>query len=936
MIDTSIIERKIYNRVMDMCFSAVVTEAFIGGLPINESDMSDELTENFVKYASECLNDLGGSKMLASAMEGKLNDAQRAYLEKFQAICMETAQSVTSRILKENKGDDEALREAADKVTLTPSEYKKFSSAASSLTPESLSKMIQKKTLDTIKEEKEAYKKDAELETEIISALNDASEDEEDANSAVPLAFQNGGDQPTGADIGQASGSGAQEPTNQPTADSFLVTLESFGDDVKATVGEKKYDLVTNQDQVEAIMKASQIDGEVEVVEEIPVIKSGDKYYCVGRDPENGQTHVLPVEVQASESFNSNDTLAKMRQIAGVYAAESIFSHFKKYAAEDADTLVNKLNEKLEKEGLSEVAKVVKDNGMVSVKTFTDGKNDPILKKIEKICKSVGRCEKNEDDAKVYFDFALKPAQESHFVDTQNGSKKDPAQNITGAQIGQACPCPNHQKEESAKDPVKKAVGKVPGNQVGQQGMFTDATKSARKEMTPADEGFKSYMKSIAGENYRERHASIFSRLQELAYESIIATTELYDEIPFATMAQITKENTFKNFGSHRSHNLKNAMESVANYDFTPAQELFGSAIKKEIKNMPEDELIKTFIAIAKSNVKDNNNLTLESNLDKIKKAMASSPDSKCDFKMVNGVAVCIEYDDRYGRLVGIMINDEIHFYSFKSVRSTVAQHLKKQKKATESVGTPDDPEGRKEQLDTALMTASIIYTFFETLNTMNLYCPKLNEIKDFVDETIPVKSRVELDKKVFIEMLNKAIDDAKKTIRTSSDMPIIDDIQKDMDIVREKIAAPGFDSIRKDAMEAIDSLQQLIDQRRDYLVEKQRPSTPAVESSFETLARTRDIIKFDRTASLMLKKPNVASIRYKVDPQGNSRFVAAEAFNANGAVVNRSTIALESVTGDLVDYVTGALKSSKVMEVGKKAIISDKRSGKIYFDSTK
>lgn len=934
MIDTSIIERKIYNRVMDMCFSAVVTEAFIGGLPINESDMSDELTENFVKYASECLNDLGGSKMLASAMEGKLNDAQRAYLEKFQAICMETAQSVTSRILKENKGDDEALREAADKVTLTPSEYKKFSSAASSLTPESLSKMIQKKTLDTIKEEKEAYKKDAELETEIISALNDASEDEEGANSAVPPAFQNGGDQPTGADIGQASGSDAQEPTNQPTADSFLVTLESFGDDVKATVGEKKYDLVTNQDQVEAVMKASQIDGEVEVVEEIPVIKSGDKYYCVGRDPENGQTHALPVEVQASESFNSNDTLAKMRQIAGVYAAESIFSHFKKYAAEDADTLVNKLNERLEKEGLAEVAKVTKDNGMVSVKTFTDGKNDPILKKIEKVCKSVARCEKNEDDDKVYFDFALKPAQESHFVDTQNGSKKDPAQNITGAQIGQACPCPNHQKEESAKDPVKKAVGKEPGNQVGQQGMFTDATKGARKEMTPADEGFKTYMKSIAGENYRERHASIFSRLQELAYESIIATTELYDDIPFATMAQITKENTFKKFGSHQSHNLKNAMESVANYDFTPAQELFGSAIKKEVKNMPEEELIKTFVAAIKSNVE------VESDLNKIKTAMAASiaayPDAKRDFKVVDGAALCIEHDDGFGLFINYMVDGKMHYSRMSGIRSTVASYLKKQKKATESVGTPDDPDGRKEQLDTALMTASIIYTFFETLNTMNLYCPKLNEIKDFVDETIPVKSRVELDKKVFIEMLNKAIDDAKKTIRTSSDMPVIDDIQKDMDIVREKIAAPGFDSIRKDAMEAIDSLQQLIDQRRDYLVEKQRPSTPAVESSFETLARTRDVIKFDRTASLMLKKPNVASIRYKVDPQGNSRFVAAEAFNASGNVVNRSTIALESITGDLVDYVAGALKSSKVMEVGKKAIISDKRSGKIYFDSTK
>ena len=415
-----------------------------------------------------------------------------------------------------------------------------------------------------------------------------------------------------------------------------------------------------------------------------------------------------------------------------------------------------------------------------------------------------------------------KPAQESHFVDVQNKSKDDPAQNITGMLIGMACPCPKHQKEESAKDPVKKAADKKPGDQIGQQGATPEAAKGT-PDMKKAMESLDRYLRSIAGENYRKQHSSVFSRIQELAYESILATTESFTNIPFETMGTITRENTFERFQSHRTKDLAATMESVARYDFN---------------------------------------------------------------------------------------------------------------KAMESTATPDGPE--KESLNQALLVASIIYTFFETLNSMNLYCPKLAEIRNFVDETLPVKDKVMLDKQAFSTFIQKALNDAKTSVNTATSVPEVDAVQKDLDIVREKIAAPGFEGIREDISKVVESLQILVDQKRDALVSAQRPSVPTVESFSDTMVRTRDVLKFDRTASLMAKKPNVASLRYKVDPQGHSKYVAVEAYTPNGSIANRSTIVLESMGSDLVDYVTASIKSSKLMDCGKKILVSDQRSGKIYLDSTR
>ena len=985
MVDTSIIERKIHGQVMDMCLEAIVSEAFISSLPIPQNELTDGLTQHFAQYASECLKDLGGAELMKQAMENNMGVAQKAYIRKMWDICNETATSVTARILEENKNDDTGLKEAAQKVSLTPAEYKRFSNAAASLAPDSLAKIIQKKTLDTIKEEQEAYRKDAELETELVNALNVVKDDGLDPDSDVPPAMQGTGEDKTGAEIGQGNDDQVAQPIPDETAP-----------------------------------------------EEVPAEPLTESY-----------------------GIPMNDTVAKMRAIAGI-AMESHWT--------DTQNAANG------------------ENAPTGINIGTSAHPMPPAPKKSK-------------------------AQESHFVDVQNASKKDPAQNITGAQIGQACPCPVHQKEESSKDPVKKATDKKPGSQIGQQGAFAEAAKGT-PDMKKVMESYDAYMKSIAGPRYRTQHSSVFSKLQELAYESVLYTRESYDDIPFETMTALTKENTFTKFHSNGTHDLGRAMESVSRYDF--AQEGIldrwkkNSANKAKLKEMADKDLISIYFDALRAR-----GLEIESDLNLLKKQMAASehaePDIEREYTTINGGAVVIEHTPEFGMtivfisksknrfkteslnrkgiehvareylnkqpdeepaqegVIGVvktafrtatnykpsaealeeaknlsrdekiglairsinwttagrgtivdddsklkalkrvleenfdaklaikkvgntnyleatndfkvdtdrMINiegfnipgcdDEVHKGDIFFIREKIGNRkdtlvyyqedgqdltreaavsidlAKKGKVANESEATPDVPEGSvAAPLNTSLLVASIIYTFFETLKTMNLYCPKLDEIRNFVDENLPIKDRVEVDRGIFIHMIKKALADTMVKMRTTNAMPEVEVAQKDLDIVRERIAAPGFESVRKEVEEAVESLQTLIDQRRDYLVSKQRPQTAAVESAFQTMKRTRDVLKFDRTNSLMARKPNVSTMKFKVDPQGNSKYIAVEAYNPDGRIAGKSTIVLEGDSGDLlglVDYVESAMKSSKLMDSGKRIMLTDSRSGKVYMD---
>ena len=74
--DYSIADRKIRQKVMNMCLEAIVSHAFIGSLPISDDDLDSDLAQGLAGYASECLRDLGGMQLLDEAMENATSPCQ--------------------------------------------------------------------------------------------------------------------------------------------------------------------------------------------------------------------------------------------------------------------------------------------------------------------------------------------------------------------------------------------------------------------------------------------------------------------------------------------------------------------------------------------------------------------------------------------------------------------------------------------------------------------------------------------------------------------------------------------------------------------------------------------------------------------------------------------------------------------------------------------
>lgn len=204
MRDMSALWDRAYETIREQCFMTIVCEAFLGAVPIYEKDRTPEVNKGLMQYATESLADMGGYKVLESALASTTDHNAKSYLRSINQICMEAATGVADRIVEMHKDDDdEGIMDAANNIGMTDDEYSKFTEAAKRVSPDSLSQIINDKVLDTVRAEKEAYQKDADMEAEIKSALTETGEDkttddEPDMDMTDPMIAEPGtGDMPT-------------------------------------------------------------------------------------------------------------------------------------------------------------------------------------------------------------------------------------------------------------------------------------------------------------------------------------------------------------------------------------------------------------------------------------------------------------------------------------------------------------------------------------------------------------------------------------------------------------------------------------------------------------------------------------------------------------------------------------------------------------------
>lgn len=243
--------------------------------------------------------------------------------------------------------------------------------------------------------------------------------------------------------------------------------------------------------------------------------------------------------------------------------------------------------------------------------------------------------------------------------------------------------------------------------------------------------------------------------------------------------------------------------------------------------------------------------------------------------------------------------------------------------KSTESVATPDGgepPVDNSKALNSALITTSLIYTFFETLMTMNLWCPKMDDIMAFIKNTLPLNKRIDIDKATFMNAIDGIVANAKHNLRAASTPAEVDAAKNDLEIVREKCAESKNFTAEESAYvtEKLDKVIEQMNHKFDVLSNESPKAV--VESAFQAMARGRDTTQFNRVASIIGKKPNVDRIRFKVNHSSDhANQIAVEGLDAMNQVVSCSHITLEQTGSDVIGYVKNAIKASKLPDTNKK-----------------
>ena len=180
MINKAVLENGVKDKLLNRAFHAIINETFINAIPVEMDELSRSNKVGLSKYSFKVLESMGGIDVLHVAMEHETDPIKCAFLNKMYNICNEAATKACKRICKENadtiKEDATKLSDIVDKAAFTEKEFEEFAKDAKSITNEKLQSIIQKKTIDVIKSEKEAYEKEEALKNELEEAISDSDD----------------------------------------------------------------------------------------------------------------------------------------------------------------------------------------------------------------------------------------------------------------------------------------------------------------------------------------------------------------------------------------------------------------------------------------------------------------------------------------------------------------------------------------------------------------------------------------------------------------------------------------------------------------------------------------------------------------------------------------------------------------------------------------
>jgi hypothetical protein len=179
MINKSILSSALTNKFSLLALHSIVNECFINGLPMNQSEISDDEKIALTKYSYKVLNKVGGFKALENSLASNTYNAkQKALLTDIHKLCKESAMEACKRIVTETDCKDPSKKfdDVVDQAAFTDEEYKRFAEKADKMDLGAISEIIKDKTLKVLKDEQEQYEKEEQLESELKDALAESKD----------------------------------------------------------------------------------------------------------------------------------------------------------------------------------------------------------------------------------------------------------------------------------------------------------------------------------------------------------------------------------------------------------------------------------------------------------------------------------------------------------------------------------------------------------------------------------------------------------------------------------------------------------------------------------------------------------------------------------------------------------------------------------------
>ena len=187
MINKGILISKLTKKFNDITLHSIVNECFVNGLPIDKEHITRDEKIALTKYSYKVIKHIGGINALESSIENPaLSYGQKMFLGDIYHICTEASKEAAKRCADECDCKDPStkMKDVVDKASFTEAEYRKFASKVDGIGLDEVADIIKDKTLKVIKDEKDQYKKEEELDNELKDALSETKEFSETSNES--------------------------------------------------------------------------------------------------------------------------------------------------------------------------------------------------------------------------------------------------------------------------------------------------------------------------------------------------------------------------------------------------------------------------------------------------------------------------------------------------------------------------------------------------------------------------------------------------------------------------------------------------------------------------------------------------------------------------------------------------------------------------------